>query len=200
MEPSDDMNASAFEANRKAMVDSQLRPNAVSDVRVLDAMSRVAREDYVPPAYRNTAYADIIIPLDRGFALNPPMVVGRLLNEAHIAATDALLIVGSATGYTQAIAKLLAGSVSVIDPQTAAAGHIEGSFDAIVIDGAVEHVPDALIEALKLDGRLATGIVEAGVTRLAIGRKGGSGFGLVAFADADIVVLPEFSQPRVFAF
>jgi protein-L-isoaspartate(D-aspartate) O-methyltransferase len=191
------MNAGNFATMRKAMIDSQLRTNAVTDLRVLDAMGRVAREDYVPEAYRATAYADLVIPMGDGRAVNPPMVTGRLLNEAHVGAGDSVLIVGSAGGYLAAVVACLTESVTVVDGKTDDFG---GPFDVIVIDGAVEHVPDALIAALKPNGRLVSGIVEGSVTRLAVGRKGGSGFGLIAFADADVVVLPEFSQPRIFAF
>jgi protein-L-isoaspartate(D-aspartate) O-methyltransferase len=197
MEPRNDMKTGDFASMRKAMIDSQLRTNAVTDLRVLDAMGRVPREDHVPAAYRAAAYADLMIPLGEGRAINPPMVTGRLLNEAQIGANDSVLIVGPGTGYVTAVVHCLTGSVTTVDAGTR---DFDGPFDVIVIDGAVEHVPDALIAALKPNGRLVSGIVEGGVTRLAIGRKGGSGFGLIAFADADVVVLPEFSQPRVFAF
>jgi protein-L-isoaspartate(D-aspartate) O-methyltransferase len=197
MEPQSIMNADDFATMRKVMIDSQLRPNAVTDLRLLDAMGRVPREDYVPEAYRATAYADVIIPVGGGGAVNPPMVTGRLLNAAHIGARDSVLIVGPASGYVAAVVECLTSSVSIVGAETRDFG---GPFDVIVIDGAVEHVPRALIAALKPNGRLVSGIVESGVTRLAVGRKGGSGFALVPFADADIVVLPEFSQPRVFAF
>jgi protein-L-isoaspartate(D-aspartate) O-methyltransferase len=70
----------------------------------------------------------------------------------------------------------------------------------IMIDGAVEHVPDALVDHLAPNGRLITGIVESGVTRLAIGRRGGSGFGLHAFMDVEMMILPEFSRPPAFVF
>jgi protein-L-isoaspartate(D-aspartate) O-methyltransferase len=197
MERQQTMKSGEFKNARQAMVASQLRPNAVTDVRVLDAMGRIRREDYVPESYRVTAYADTIIPTGDGRAVNSPMVIGRLLNEARIAAGDRVLIVGSATGYMAAVAGCLTDSVSIT---AADVGGVEGPYDVIVIDGAVEQISDALIAALSPAGRLVTGIVDGGVTRLAVGRKGGSGFGLIPFADTEMVVLPEFSRPRVFAF
>lgn len=194
------MTSADFEAARAAMVASQLRTNAVTDLRVLDAMGSVLREDYVPDAFRAAAYADVTIPMGDGRAVNPPMTTGRLLNEARIAAGESVLIVGSATGYVAAVVAALGADVSIASADDAARGDFGGAYDVIVIDGAVEQVPEALVAALKSTGRLVTGLVDQNVTRLAVGRKGGSGFGLVAFADADIAVLLEFARPRVFAF
>jgi protein-L-isoaspartate(D-aspartate) O-methyltransferase len=190
------MTPDLFDEMRNAMVVSQLRPDGVTDPRVIDAMATVPREDFVPPERRSTAYADRLIPMGDGRGINPPMVTGRLLSEARIAPGERLLIVGSASGYTAAVASMLTDSVSIAD----ADAPIEGMFDVIMIDGAVEHVPDALVDHLAPNGRLITGIVESGVTRLAIGRRGGSGFGLHAFMDAEMVILSEFSRPPAFVF
>jgi protein-L-isoaspartate(D-aspartate) O-methyltransferase len=200
MEQKPDMTSADFEAARAAMVASQLRTNAVTDLRVLDAMGTVPREDYVPDAFRAAAYADVTIPMGDGRAINPPMTTGRLLNEARINPGDSVLIVASASGYVAAVVAAMGADVSIASAEAAVKGDVGGPYDVIIIDGAVEKVPGALVGALKTSGRLATGLAENGVTRLAIGRKGGSGFGLVAFADADIAMLPEFARPRVFAF
>lgn len=194
------MTSADFEAARAAMVASQLRTNAVTDLRVLDAMGTVPREEYVPDAFRAAAYADVTIPMGDGRAINPPMTTGRLLNEARINPGDSVLIVGSASGYVTTVVASMGAEVSSASAEVAVKGDVGGPYDVIIIDGAVEKVPGALVAALKTSGRLATGLAENGVTRLAIGRKGGSGFGLVAFADADISTLPAFARPRVFAF
>ena len=73
-------------------------------------------------------------------------------------------------------------------------------YDLILIDGAVEHVPEAIAGQLAEDGRLATGLIEHGVQRLALGRRAGESFGLAAFADVACAVLPGFEKPRVFSF
>ncbi len=70
----------------------------------------------------------------------------------------------------------------------------------VVIDGAVESVPDAIVDQLAHGGRLVTGLVDRGVTRLALGRRTDGGFGLVDFADLDCVVLPGFAKPKTFQF
>jgi protein-L-isoaspartate(D-aspartate) O-methyltransferase len=190
------MTSEKFAEMRHAMVVSQLRPDGVTDSRVIEAMAKVPREDFVPEDRRSTAYADRLIPLSDGRGINPPMVTGRLLSEAGIEPGERVLIVGSATLYTSAVVAMLTHSVSTAD----ADAKIDGIYDVIMIDGAVEHVPDALIEHLTPKGRLVTGIVESGVTRLAIGRRGGSGFALAPFMDAEMVVLPEYSLPRAFVF
>ena len=190
------MTPDLFEDMRHAMVVSQLRPDGVTEPRVIEAMATIPRENYVPQDRRSTAYADRLIPMPDGRGINPPMVTGRLLSEARIGAGERVLIVGSATGYTAAVVAMLTDSVSSID----AGAPIKGSYDVIMIDGAVEHLPDTLIDRLAPNGRLITGIVESGVTRLAIGRRGGSGFGLVPFMDAEMVVLPEFARPPAFVF
>jgi protein-L-isoaspartate(D-aspartate) O-methyltransferase len=190
------MTSDQFEEMRHAMVVSQLRPDGVTDPRVIEALATVPREDFVPEDRRSTAYADRLIPMSDGRGINPPMVTGRLLSEARITAGEHVLIVGSAASYTAAVVAMLTDSVSTAD----AGATINGAYDVIMIDGAVEHVPDALVDHLTPNGRLITGIVESGVTRLAIGRRGGSGFGLVAFMDAEMAILPEFAHPPAFVF
>ena len=187
---------SIFAEMRHAMVISQLRPDGVSDPRVIAAMETVPREDYVPPDRRATAYADRLIPMSNGRGINPPMVTGRLLTEAQIVAGESVLIIGAASGYTAAVTALLTDSVSSIE----AGAPFQGHYDVIVIDGAVEQLPDEIVSHLSSNGRIVTGIVEAGVTRLAIGRAAGNGFGLIAFMDAEMVILPEFSRRPAFVF
>jgi protein-L-isoaspartate(D-aspartate) O-methyltransferase len=207
-----------FESLRRTMVSNQLRTVAVDDPRVVSALGAVPREDFVPPARRNLAYADLPVPLGGGRALNTPLATARLINAAAIGSGDKVLIVGAATGYAAAVALQLGGQVTALESDEAlaaslgatvpkantitgdlAAGVPAGApYDAIIIDGAVEVLPQALIDQLALSGRLATGLVEGGVTRLAVGRRGGSGFGLVPFADADVVILPGFARPRAF--
>jgi protein-L-isoaspartate(D-aspartate) O-methyltransferase len=185
-----------FEEMRRAMVVSQLRPDGVDDMRVVEAMGQIPRENYVPVDRRSTAYADRSIPIGDGKAVNPPVVTGRMLSEARIVPGEHVLIVGDASGYTSAVVAMLTDAVTKAD----AGATVDGLFDVIVIDGAVEQVPEALVEHLTPDGRLVTGVVERGVTRLAIGRRGGNGFGLVSFMDAEMVVLPAYARPSAFVF
>ena len=211
-----------FEAMRHAMVVSQLRTSAVSDPRVVDAMGDVPREAFVPSAQAALAYRDAPLPLGGGRAINPPLITGRLLVAADIRPTDRVLLIGAAMGYAAAVAARLAGSVvalaedaglagaardAIADTKVTVvegplnAGWAEGApYDVIIIDGAIEQVPDAVAGQLAPGGRLTTGLVDRGVTRLALGRRSEGGFGVVDFADLECVVLPGFARPKTFQF
>lgn len=199
------------------MVVSQLRPNGVTDGGVLAAMGSVPREDFVPAARRAACYADRPIPLAPGRALNPPMTTARLFNALMLDAGDRLLIIGAASGYSAAVAANLCASVTAIEEDPALVALApdgvmitigalrdgapqDAPFDAILIDGAVTHVPEALVTQLSAGGQLACAIVKDGITRLATGRKGGSSFAVVDFADAEAVVLPGFAPAPEFVF
>jgi protein-L-isoaspartate(D-aspartate) O-methyltransferase len=211
-----------YQPMRRAMIASQLRTTGVDDPRVLAAIDAVPRELFVPEERIALAYADCLVPLGGGRALNPPMTIGRLLTEAAPRPADRALVVGAATGYSAAVLARLVGSVVALEEDRALAeraktalagsavvliegplarGHAQGApYDLILIDGAVELVPDALIAQLRDGGRLAAAILDEGVTRIAIGRKAGEGFGMVSVADAAASVLPGFARARAFTF
>ena len=210
------------EAARHAMVASQLRPNAVSDVRVVAAMAEVAREDFVGVGNSAAAYRDRPLPLGGGRYQNTPLATGRLLTQAELRASDRVLLIGAAGGYTAAVIAGLVqhvtavesdgdlaaaaraalagfGNVEVIEGALTAGAEAGAPFDVLIVDGAVEHLPDALIEQVRAGGRVVSGLLDNGVPRLASGIRS-AGFALVAFADIDCVVLPGFDRPRAFSF
>ncbi len=213
----------SFATARQAMVDSQLRTNSVNDPRVVDAMANVPREQFLPAHLRNVAYRDRPLPLGAGRMHNDPLATGRLLVAAEIAPADRVLLIGAAGGYAAALLARLAAHVVAVEEsadlaataRTALAGIgnvelVEGPlnqgwaagapYDVIVIDGAVERLPDGFVEQCRPDGRIVTGIVDRGVTRLARGQRSQGGFGMVDFADVECVVLPGFERPRGFTF
>lgn len=217
------MRDSGSVAMRHAMVASQLRTNAVSDARVVAAMDTVPREAFLPTEQAEIAYRDTAVPLAHGRAQNVPIATGRLLTQAELRAEDRALLIGAAGGYTAAVlAELVAEVVAVESDATLVAlartaldgnatvtlvegpleaGHAAGApYDVIVIDGAVEEIPQALIEQVKIGGRVVAGILDRGVTRLSAGRRTAGGFGLLDFADIDCVTLPGFARPRTFTF
>ena len=211
-----------FEHMRRAMIASQLRTTGTNDPRVLAAMGEVPRERFVPAARVSLAYADALVPLKPGRDFNSPMALGRLLTEAAPKRGERTLAIGVATGYSAAVLERLVGPLVAVEEDAELAAQaranlagtgvelVEGAltegwkagapYDLILIDGAVEFVPDALIEQLAEGGRLAAGLAENGVTRLAIGRRAGEGFGMTAFADAAAAILPGFARPRAFKF
>lgn len=209
-----------YEQMRRAMVVSQLRTTGVSDARVVMAMGEVPRERFVPADKARVAYADMALPIGGGRALNPPMVTGRLLTEAQVVPGDHVLVVGAAMGYTAAVLEKLGATVVALEDDAGlhAAGKsalpgvtwIKGSlssgakknapYSLIVLDGAVEEIPQGLIDQLADGGRLVGGLIEDGVSRLVLGVRVGNGFGTKAFADADTGLLPGFARPAAFSF
>lgn len=208
-----------FASMRTAMVESQLRPSDVSDVRVVEAMGKVPREDFVPADRKAMAYIDRPVPLGNGRSLNPPLATGRLLTEAAIKRGEKVLLIGAATGYTAALLADMEADVTALEEAdfsggagspasgvTAvkgplAAGHPDRApYNVIVIDGVVEEIPAALIDQLADGGRLVTGLIDKKVCRLAVGRKSAGAFGLSNVADMDMARLPGFARAKTFVF
>jgi protein-L-isoaspartate(D-aspartate) O-methyltransferase len=88
---------------------------------------------------------------------------------------------------------IIEGSLEAGDPSHA-------PYDQILIDGAVEFIPDAIIDQLADGGRLGTALVDRGITRLVVGRKAGGAFGTLSIADAGVPALPGFTRPKAFTF
>jgi protein-L-isoaspartate(D-aspartate) O-methyltransferase len=195
-----DRPASAAEAARRAMIDSQLRTSGVNQPWVLAAMMQVPREDYVPQAMRDAAYIDRAIPLGGGRALASPLVHGRMLAEAAPTEDDKVLLIGDDKGYLAALLRLLAGSLDTLDPAQAVKRKGKGSYSLVIVDGAAETLPKSIAAQLVDGGRIVTGLVERGVTRLATGRKAGAEIALLPVAEIGIPILPEFAAPKRWSF
>lgn len=183
---------------RRAMIDSQLRVSGVNEPDILTAFASVAREDFVPADRRAVAYADRAVPLGDGTVLAPALTHGQMLSAVQLSSADKVLVVGKPGTYLAALANALAGSVTLAAPEADwAAG---APFTAVLIDGAIEVVPAKLEAVLADDGRVVTGLVERGVTRLAIGRKVHGALALSALSDADFALIPEFAAKKGWSF
>jgi protein-L-isoaspartate(D-aspartate) O-methyltransferase len=217
---------SLFDAARTRMIESQLRPNKVTDDRVLGAFATIRRELFVPEHLRSVAYIDEDLPLGRGRYLMAPMVAARLLQAAAVKRTDTALIVGAGSGYEAAVTALLARTVVAVeeDAELARQAHaafvehaiasisiIEGPpvqgcrqrspFDVILFAGAVSELPSEITSQLAEDGRLVVVIrPENGVGRaMLVTRTGGLLARRVIF-DAAIPLLPGFEPKPAFVF
>lgn len=186
-------------AARRAMIDSQLRVSGVNDPGILAAVAAVPREDFVPAALRANAYIDRALPLGDGHSLSAPLVHGRLLTEALPEAGEQVLVVAP-SGYLAALVGKMGASVTTFAPAEAAATRKGAPVSLILIEGAIEQLPAALAARLAEGGRIVTGLVERGVTRLAVGRKVAGEIALVALADIGIPVLAEFAAPKRWSF
>lgn len=212
-----------FAAARRHMIESQLRPSDVSDPVVIAAMAVTRREDFVPAAQKTLAYIDRAIPLPGGRVLNPALSTGLMLTRAELSGSDRVLLIGAATGYAAAllagiVAKVVAvednralveharaalagmANVSVIESALEQGHAADAPYDLIIIDGAVQQVPDAILAQLADGGRLLAGMDADGVSRLAMGRRQAGAFALVAFADTDIAPLAAFARPKSYSF
>lgn len=186
---------------RRAMIDSQLRVSGVNNERVLAAMSTVARENFVPTEARGHAYIDRAIPLGQGRALAAPLVQGLMLSEAMPQPGERVLVVSSGSGYLSALVEAMGALVDSVD--AADAGTVKrnaGLYDLILIDGAIEELSDGLAAALAEGGRIVTGLVLRGVTRLASGRKLGGSVQLLLLAEVGIPALGHFARAKSWSF
>ncbi|PCJ59578.1 MAG: protein-L-isoaspartate O-methyltransferase [Rhodospirillaceae bacterium] len=215
-----------FTAARRNMVDCQLRPNKVTDPRLVAAMSELPRERFVPSGYEGVAYVDAHLPLDRGRSIMEPMVLARLLELAEIQQGDVVLDIGCSTGYSAAVIAALAGTVVALESDPVFAGFatklllelgcdnvavVEGPladgypsqapFDVIFIDGAIAEVPEAIRNQLKKGGRLVAVLTgPAGVGQATVLTRTDSSVGSRAAFDAATPELPEFAAKEGFVF
>lgn len=190
---------SATAAARRAMIDSQLRTSGVNEEYVLARMLAVPREDFLPADKASVAYIDRAVTLPDGH-LAAPLFYGKLLVEAAPARDDRVLVVDGGTGYLPALLRPLVAELTVISAADAATGAADGTFSLIVIDGAIEQLPDALAAKLLDNGRIATGLVLRQVTRLASGQKVGGKVNLQPIEDLGIPVLRAFDAPKGWNF
>jgi len=207
-----------FATAREAMIESQLRPQGVTDPLVLEAMSRVQREQFLPAHTRPLAYVDRAVSLGSGRFLSAPAVLGQLLTQMMPTRADRALVVGAGTGYSAAVLSQIGLRVTAIESDAALAEAArslgievveapldsgypkDAPYDQILIDGAVEYIPEAIIAQLDDGGRLGTALVDRGITRLVVGRKSGGAFGTLSIADAGVPALPGLSRPKAFTF
>lgn len=207
-----------YTAARASMVDTQLRPEGVNFPPVVEAMAAVPREEFVAPEARPLAYIDRTVPMGAGRLMNGPVVLGKLLTEMTPLRGERALVVGCGTGYSAAVLRQMGLEVIGLESSPELAMHarelgtevVEGPleegwkvrspYDLILIDGAVEYIPESIIAQLTDFGRLGTALIDKGVARLVVGRRAGGGFGLHSMADSGAAALPGFFRPRTFTF
>ena len=182
------------------MIDSQLRTSGVNDAFVIERMSSVAREDFVPESAKATAYMDRAIRLEDGGFLAAPLFHGAMLAEARPKPDDRVLVVDAGSGYLPALVEPLVDKLETVAPDKAANGGKRGDYTLVLVDGAIEHVPPQLAKLVADDGRIVTGMVERGVTRLATGRKSGKALALLPLAEMGIPRLGAFDRPQSWSF
>jgi len=214
------------EKARFNMIEQQIRPWNVLDTGVLELLSIVRREDFVPPAYRGLAFMDIEVPIGDGQTMLTPRVEARMLQEAGVHRHESALEIGAGSGFMAALLSHRARSVVALELRPAlarmaadnlrrggianatvrqadgAAGRIaEGPFDAIVMSGSVAEVPRSLLDQLKPGGRLLAIVGQEPVmTAVRITRLSGEGFRTESLFDTVAPRLEGFAEPGAFQF
>ncbi len=215
-----------YEAARRHMVESQVRPNDVTDLRIQRAMETIPREIFAPPELRDQVYVEREIEYAPGRRLLRARDFSKLIDAADIRASDVVLNVACGSGYSTSILASLAEMVVSVesdeslaaaaqdnlntlgfsnaavitgDPAAGAAG--QGPFDVIFIGGVIEAKPDALIGQLSEGGRLAAILREDGVSRGGVFLKSGAAAPFSPqFDAASSAALPGFIRPKEFVF
>ena len=220
-----------FAAARRMMVDSQIRTSDVTDPRIIAAMLELPRERFVLQTKADLAYLDFDVPVTEAAHGKParrllkPMVLAKLVQAAALQASDHVLDVGCASGYSSALLARLARSVIALEEDEAlfrlarenlkavgadnvavAAGPLTqgcqatAPYDVIFLNGASEVAPDALCRELKAGGRLVAVVGRAPTAQAMLYRSVGGDVSAWPIFDAAAPVLPGFAAPPAFVF
>ena len=169
-----------IEQARFNMIEQQIRPWNVLDTEILDLLHVVKREQFVPAAYQNLAFADVEIPLPGGDVMLAPKFEARTLQELNVKKHETVLEIGTGSGYMAALLAHRAARVTsveinadnrvlaqknlaragiqnvTVEEGNGAQGWDKGApYDVIVISGALEVLPEAILKQVKVGGRIA---------------------------------------------
>jgi protein-L-isoaspartate(D-aspartate) O-methyltransferase len=204
---------------RHNMVESQVRPNGITDPRIIAAMAAVAREEFVPPAMHDLAYMGTEVPLGGGRRLMEPMAFARLVQLADIAEGEKVLLIGGALGYGAAVLGQLGAQVVMLESDGALAAaarknlaglanvHVaegalkdgaagQGPFDVILLEGRVSTVPEHLFTQLKEGGRLVTAVGDHSTAKCCRAELDDGSHSLRQAFEVSVPPLPGFERPQ----
>lgn len=213
-----------FAARRTMMVDTQVRPNDVTKLPVIDAMLAIPREDFVPASRRAVAYSGENLDIGNGRIMFEPRTLGKMIDALDIQPQELVLDLGAGYGYAAAVMARMAEAVVAIesDPDMVAEAEArlsgagifnvavlqadltegaarQGPFDVILIGGGVEAVPEAILDQLKEGGRIAALFREnaLGIARIGVKLNGRVTWRYLFNANAPL--LPGFVRERGFS-
>jgi protein-L-isoaspartate(D-aspartate) O-methyltransferase len=214
-----------FAAAREAMVDCQVRPSDVTRYPIIEAMLTVPREEFLPEAMRPVAYLGEHIPLAPGRVLLDPRVFAKMLDALNVTATDFVLDIGCGYGYSSAVlaqmcevvvaleenADLAAKAQALLSAHSAdnavvetgplAAGvPAQGPYDAIIVEGGIEELPEAITDQLKVGGRVVAIFLEGRGGQARLGLKMSHGIAWRRVFDASAPKLFGFETAKTFVF
>ncbi len=198
--PAEGMPMTDFAALRRNMVDTQVRPSDVTEFPIIDALLRVPRERFVPPGLQGAAYLGENLPLGGGRVMLEPRTLAKMLDALDLAPEDLVLLVGSGSGYSAAVLARLVAAVVALEEDEALAAEAEtalaesgadtviaergpltegaprhGPYDAMLIEGGIETLPDALAAQVRPGGRIAALFMSGEHGEVRLGRVAANG-------------------------
>lgn len=214
-----------YTAAREAMVDGQVRPSDVTRYPIIAAMLRIPREDFVPETLRPVAYLGEHVPLGPGRVLLDPRTFAKMLDALAVGPDDLVLDLGCGYGYSAAVIARMAEAVVAVEEDAALAREAEarlaahgadnavvhagplaggaaehGPYDAVIVEGGIGRLPEAIADQVKTGGRLIALFVEDGHGQARLGIKTASGIAWRRVFDAAAPVLPGFERAKAFEF
>lgn len=212
-----------YQSLRMMMVDTQVRPSDVTKFPIIEAMLSVPREDFVPDAKRDAAYVDANIDLGDGRVLLEPRTIAKMLDALDVQPGDVVLDLGCGLGYSTALLARMAEFVVAVEDDEARAEEAQrnlsdhdvdnaavvagplaegaaksGPYDVIILQGAAEHVPEALLAQLKDGGRICVLFSDGALGTVRIGYKLDGGVSWRMAFNAGAPVVSGFEKHRAF--
>ncbi|MEM6408351.1 MAG: protein-L-isoaspartate O-methyltransferase [Pseudomonadota bacterium] len=213
-----------FSAKRTMMVDTQVRPSDVTKFPIIDAMLTVRREVFVPRLRQETAYVDANIALGSNRVILEPRTMAKMLDAMELQASDVVLAIGTGLGYSAALLSRMCDAVISLEEEPEFAKDAEatlidegfdnvvvlegalsqgaakhGPYDAILIEGGIETVPDALLSQLKEGGRIAAIFMSDALGECRIGYRVDDHVSWRRAFNATAPILPGFEATKTFS-
>jgi protein-L-isoaspartate(D-aspartate) O-methyltransferase len=214
-----------YALRRRTMVDTQVRPSDVTKYPIIEAMLAVPREIFVPAGRREAAYIGENLPIARGRVMLEPRTFAKMLDALDIRVDELALVVGTGLGYSAAVMARLAQAVVAVEEDETFAAEAEaslaeigadnvavvhaplgagaaqhGPYDVILVEGAVEELPAALMAQLKEGGRIACLFADGPLGVCRIGYRVGGGMSWRDAFNASAPVLAGFARQPDFVF
>ena len=186
----------SHQRQREEMVRAQLAERGIRDLRVLDAMRKVPRHEFVPESFRHNAYEDHPLPIGEGQTISQPYIVAAMLEHLALQSADHILEIGTGSGYVTALLSLLCAEVYSVERHAQLAALAESTlqrleyrnvkirvgdgsqgwaeyapFDAILVSAATPEIPAALFAQLREGGRMVVPIGPSSSQELQLIRK-----------------------------
>jgi len=213
-----------FATQRLMMVDTQIRPSDVTKFPIIDAFLSVRREMFVPDAFRDVAYVGDNISLGEGRCVLEPRTLAKMLDVLDIQPDEMVLDLGTGLGYSAAILAHMAEAVIAVEEDEGMAADAQaslvtegadnavvveallaegapkyGPYDVVIVQGAVESMPSAILDQIKTGGRIVAMFAEGALGEVRVGHKTATGMTWRMVFNAGAPVLPGFTRQAEFA-